>query len=163
MKAKIFYFDEVKKENTEQTFKIARQRGEELGIKTFVVASTTGWTGVQAMQAFSGMKLIVVSHCYGYPQPNSWSFKDENLQLLKSKGIPIVTAAHAFGGIIIKSVRTAPRNTSHQHLRLFWWGLRHKKWYNYWGQVKIPDICDALNVPFESYPSFLWRKRGQYP
>jgi hypothetical protein len=99
MKAEIFYFDELKKENTEQTFKIARQRGEELGIKTFVVASTSGWTGVQAMQAFGGLKLIVVSHCYGYPQPNSWSFKDENLQMLKSKGIPVVTAAHAFGGI----------------------------------------------------------------
>ena len=28
---------------------------------------------------------------------------------------------------------------------------------------KIPDICDALEVSFESYPSFLWRMRGIYP
>ncbi len=28
---------------------------------------------------------------------------------------------------------------------------------------KIPDICDVLGVSFESYPSFLWRMRGQYP
>ncbi len=28
---------------------------------------------------------------------------------------------------------------------------------------KIPDICDTLDVSFESYPSFLWRMRGLYP
>ncbi|MFH0768090.1 MAG: DUF4411 family protein [Chloroflexota bacterium] len=28
---------------------------------------------------------------------------------------------------------------------------------------KIPDICGALNVLFESYPRFLWRMRGIYP
>ncbi len=28
---------------------------------------------------------------------------------------------------------------------------------------KIPDICDTLNIPFESYPHFLWRVRGIYP
>ncbi|MFC1897302.1 pyruvate kinase alpha/beta domain-containing protein [Chloroflexota bacterium] len=99
MEEKIFYFEEFKKENTEQTFQIARQRGQELGIKTFVVASTSGWTGVQAMKAFEGMKLIVVSHCYGSRQPDTWSFEDENLQLLNSKGIQIVTAAHTFGGV----------------------------------------------------------------
>jgi hypothetical protein len=99
MEGKISYFEEVKRENTEQTFKIVRQRGQELGIRTFLVASTKGWTGVQAMKAFEGMKLIVVSHCYGSRQPDTWLFEDENLQLLKGKGVPIVTAAHAFGGI----------------------------------------------------------------
>ena len=99
MEGKISYFKEIKRENTGQTFKIAKQWGQELGIRTFVVASTTGWTGVQAMKAFEGMKLIVVSHCYGSRQPNTWLFKDENLQLLKGKDVPIVTAAHAFGGI----------------------------------------------------------------
>ncbi len=99
MEGNITYFDEVKKENTEQTFKVALQRGKELGINNYVVASTSGWTGVQAMEAFEGMNLIIVSHCYGSREPDKWLFKDENLQLLKDKGVPIVTAAHAFGGI----------------------------------------------------------------
>ena len=99
MDEKIFYFEELRKENTEQTFRIALQRGKELGIKTFVVASTSGWTGVEAMKAFKGMKLIVVSHCYGSKEPNSWSFEDKNLKVIKNQGIPVVTAAHAFGGI----------------------------------------------------------------
>jgi hypothetical protein len=29
----------------------------------------------------------------------TWLFEDKNLELLKSKGISVVTAAHAFGGI----------------------------------------------------------------
>ena len=99
METKTTYFEDVKKENTDQTFNIARQRAKELGIKTFLVASTTGWTGVRAMQAFEGMKLVVVSHSYGSVQPNSWRFTEENLKLLKGRDIPIVTAAHAFGGI----------------------------------------------------------------
>jgi hypothetical protein len=99
MEPKTLYFENRAKENTEQTFAVAKQRAHELGIKTFVVASTSGWTGVQAMNAFDGMKLIVVSHCYGSREPNKWLFTDENARLLKNKGIPIVTAAHAFGGI----------------------------------------------------------------
>lgn len=99
MENRIIYFEELKKENTARTFKTALQRGNELGIKTFVVASTSGWTGVQAMKAFEGMNLIVVSHCYGSRELDKWLFTDENLKLLKDKGIPIVTAAHAFGGI----------------------------------------------------------------
>jgi len=99
MEGKILYHEEVKRENTEQTFKVARQRGQELDIMTFVVASTSGWTGVQAMKAFEGLKLIVVGSCYGSREPNTWSFEDENLRLLKSKEVPIVTTAHAFGGI----------------------------------------------------------------
>jgi hypothetical protein len=99
MEEKITYFEEIKKENTEQTLKIALKRGQELGIKKYLVASTSGWTGVQAMKAFEGMNLIVVSHCYGSMEPDKWLFTDENFRLLKDKGVPIVTAAHAFGGI----------------------------------------------------------------
>jgi hypothetical protein len=99
MESKTLYFENREKENTEQTFTAAKQRAQELGIKTFVVASTSGRTGVQAMNVFDGMKLIVVSHCYGSREPNKWLFTDENAELLKNKGIPIVTAAHAFGGI----------------------------------------------------------------
>jgi len=99
VEGRITYFEEIKKENTERTFRIALQRGKELGIDTFVVASTSGWTGLEAMKVFEGMNLVVVSHSYGSREPDKWLFTDENLKLLKDKGIPIVTASHAFGGI----------------------------------------------------------------
>jgi hypothetical protein len=99
MEQKITYFEELKKENTQSTFELALQRGKELGINTYVVASTSGWTGVEASKAFEGQNLIIVSHCYGSREPDQWFFTDENLAVLKDKGVPIVTAAHAFGGI----------------------------------------------------------------
>jgi hypothetical protein len=99
MEKKITYFEGLKKENTQETFSLALERGKELGINTFVVASTSGWTGVEAAKAFEGQNLIIVSHCYGSREPDKWFFTDENLKILKEKGVPIVTAAHAFGGI----------------------------------------------------------------
>lgn len=101
MEGKITYFEELKKENTAKTFELALQRGKELGINTFVIASTSGWTAVEASKVFKakGQKLIIVSHCYGSREKDKWNFTDENLKILKEKGISIVTAAHAFGGI----------------------------------------------------------------
>ena len=51
MENQITYFEEIKKENTEKTFQLALQRGKELGIKNYLVASTSGWTGVRAMKS----------------------------------------------------------------------------------------------------------------
>lgn len=45
---KTVYFKNPGKENTAEVFAIARRRATELGIKTIVVASTTGWTATQA-------------------------------------------------------------------------------------------------------------------
>ncbi len=99
MEKNITYFEELTKENTQKTFEAALQRGKELGINTYVVASTSGWTGVEASKAFEGQNLVIVSHCYGSREPDKWFFTDENLAVLKDKGVPVVTAAHAFGGI----------------------------------------------------------------
>jgi uncharacterized protein len=99
MNDNILYFEEIKRENTEQALRLARQRGEELGIKTFVVPSASGRTGVEAAEILDGMNIIVVSYCFGFPEPDKWRLEDKNLQQLKSKGVPVITAAHAFGGI----------------------------------------------------------------
>ncbi len=99
MEKKITYFEKLGRDNTEKTFKAALERGGELGIDTFIVASTSGRTGVEASKAFEGRKLIIVSHCYGSREPDKWNFAEENLKILKDRGVPVVTAAHAFGGI----------------------------------------------------------------
>ena len=54
MESRTVYFEEPGSENTDQVLRIARQRAEELGIKTIVVASTRGGTAVKAMDVFRG-------------------------------------------------------------------------------------------------------------
>jgi hypothetical protein len=78
---------------------LAKERADELGIKTIVVASSTGETGVKASEIFKGYNLIVVSHVAWFKGPNVEEFLSENREKILRNGGKIVTATHAFGGI----------------------------------------------------------------
>jgi hypothetical protein len=86
-------------ENTEKTLALAKRRAEELGIKTIVVASTTGSTAVKAINAFEGYKVVVVSHVTGMREPDTQEFTGDNRRIVEQKGGIMVTASHAFGSI----------------------------------------------------------------
>lgn len=100
MESKTVYFDKPGgDENTDKTLAMAKQRAEELGIKTVVVASTVGNTAVKAVDVFKGYKVIVVTHVTGMREPNIQEFTDENRKIVESKGGIILTTTHAFGGV----------------------------------------------------------------
>lgn len=99
MEGKTVYFDNPGQENTEETLRIARQRAEELGIKTIVVATTVGGTAVRSVEVFKGMKVIAVTHVAGMREANTQEFTDENREKVEGKGGIVVTASHAFTGI----------------------------------------------------------------
>lgn len=100
MESKTTYFDKPGgDENTDKTLALAKQRAEELGIKTVVVASTVGNTAVKAVDVFKGYKVIVVTHVAGMREPNTQEFTDENRKIVESKGGIILTTTHAFGGV----------------------------------------------------------------
>ena len=77
MELKTTYFENPGRENTEEVLRIARQRAGELGIKTIVVASTHGDTAVKAIEAFSGVRVIAVSHSTGMREPDTQEFTEE--------------------------------------------------------------------------------------
>ena len=52
------------------TLNIAKQRADELGIQTILVASTRGATGLEAAALFQDYNLIVVSHSTGLRAPD---------------------------------------------------------------------------------------------
>jgi len=99
MECKTTYFENPGKENTGEVFRIARQRAEELGIKTILVASTTGDTAVKAMDAFKGFRVIVVTHNTGFLEPDTQEFTEENRKAVEGKGGIVLTTTHAFGGL----------------------------------------------------------------
>lgn len=93
------YFYRPGKENTEETLKLARKRAEELGIKTILVATTGGDTGVRAMTVFKGYKVVVVTHCYGLNQPDEQQLEPVNKAAIEAEGGIILTTTHAFAGV----------------------------------------------------------------
>ena len=99
MESKTTYFENPGRENTEEVLRIAKQRAEELGIKTIVVASTVGDTAVRAMDVLQGLRVIVVTHFTGMRGPNTQEFTEENRKIVESKGGVVFTTAHTFSGL----------------------------------------------------------------
>ncbi len=99
MELKTVYFENQGKENTDEVLSIAKERAEELGIKTILMATTVGDTAAKAVGFFEGMKVVVVSHVTGMRGPNVQEVTDENRQTIESGGGIIITASHAFTGI----------------------------------------------------------------
>jgi len=99
MEAKTTYFEKPGVGNTDAVLALAKQRAKELGIKTILVASTSGKTAVKAMNVFKGLRVIVVTHSAGFLEPDVQEFTEENRKIVEGKGGIFLTAAHAFGGI----------------------------------------------------------------
>lgn len=96
---KTVYFENLGVVNTDETLRIAKERADELGIKKIVIASTTGYAGVKAVDVFKGKTVIIVTHSAGFKEPNTQELTEENRKIIESKGGILVTAAHAFGGL----------------------------------------------------------------
>jgi len=99
MELKTTYFENPGKENTEEVLRIVKQRAEELGIKTIVVASTVGGTAVKATEVLGGFKIIAVSHVAGMRSPDTQEFTEENKKIVEGKGGIVLTTAHTFSGL----------------------------------------------------------------
>lgn len=93
------YFNMQGEENTERTLEIAKARADELGIKTILVATTTGETGARAAEFFRGYNLVVVTHSTGLREPNEQELGEENRAAIERAGGKILTCQHAFGGV----------------------------------------------------------------
>ena len=93
------YFHRPGPENTERVLQIAKARAEQLGIKSIVVATTTGSAGVRASEVFGGCNLVVVTHSSGFKEPNTQELTEENRQEMLANGAHILTSQHAFGGV----------------------------------------------------------------
>ena len=98
-KTTVTYFDQAGATNTDETLRIAGHRAEQLGIDTFVVASSTGGTGVKAVGAFKGKKVVVVSSCTGFEAPDAQRLTAENRKRIEESGGVVHTATHGLGGI----------------------------------------------------------------
>ncbi|MDW7651081.1 MAG: pyruvate kinase alpha/beta domain-containing protein [Bacillota bacterium] len=83
--------------NTEKTLQLAVERGRELGIRCFVVASNTGKTARELLKL--GVEAVVVTHHSGYQKPGFQEMPAEVMAELKDAGAALLTTTHLLGGI----------------------------------------------------------------
>jgi hypothetical protein len=97
----VYYFDAPGPENTDDAISIAINRAEELGIKTIVVASTEGSTGLACTKAAAkaGIKVITVSHVVGFRGAGISELSEEARSAIISAGGTVVTATHVLSGL----------------------------------------------------------------
>jgi len=93
------YFDKPGPQNTRRTLEIAAARANELGVRSIVVASSSGRTGVLAARIFRGKNLVVVTHSTGFMKPDYQELKPVLRRRIESLGGKILTCQHAFGGV----------------------------------------------------------------
>lgn len=98
---KTYYFDKGGPENTKDCARFALERAQEEGIRTVVVASTSGRTAEIFSEVLkgSGIDLVVVSHVVGFTKPGEWEFDSRIAEKLRSGGVTIVTGTHALSGL----------------------------------------------------------------
>ena len=68
MERRVTYFESLGPENTDVTFRLARERAHELGIRKIVIASTTGATARKAMDWFrdDSVQLVIIPHQWDF-------------------------------------------------------------------------------------------------
>ena len=77
----------------------AKKRAEELGLRTVLVASSYGQTGVKVVEFFEGYKVVVVTHSTGFAAPDTQELAPNNRERILKAGGQILTTTHAFGGL----------------------------------------------------------------
>jgi len=97
----IYYFDTPGDVNTADAARFAVERAKELGIRTIIVASTTGSTAETFNDAMkgSGLQLIIVTHVVGFTKPGIWEFSKDAAARLQKQGVQIVTGTHVLSGL----------------------------------------------------------------
>lgn len=83
----------------QEILELVKKHADELEIKSIVVASSGGKTGVKVAELFKGYNVVVVTHCVGFAAKDQHELTAENRELITKAGGKILTTTHAFGGV----------------------------------------------------------------
>jgi len=93
------YFEQPGPGNTKQTLELAGQRARELGIRTIIVATTSGATALEAARLLKDFNIVAVTHSTGFSAKDVQELSEENKAELEKLGVKVLTCQHALGGV----------------------------------------------------------------
>ena len=100
MNRKTIYFEKPGVNNTEEVIEIVYERLKEGDIRSVVVASSRGSTGLKfARRMAMETHLVVVSSHAGFTKPGVWNFDLKKLEEIESLGGKVVKQSHVLSGL----------------------------------------------------------------
>jgi hypothetical protein len=100
IKKEIVYFERSGVENTDRVIEIVHQRLQQGDIKSVVVASHLGTTGLKfAKQIAKQTNLVIVSSHPGWSKPGVWDFDLGILGELERMGCKVLKQTHVLSGL----------------------------------------------------------------
>jgi hypothetical protein len=94
------YFEKPGPRNTKKVLEAVSKRAEALSIEKVLIATCSGKTAFEALKTLKdGIRIIAVTHVTGFSKPDVQEMSDEIREELMSKGVKVLTAQHAFGGV----------------------------------------------------------------
>jgi hypothetical protein len=109
----VSYFKKPGVENTEKVIDIVHRRLKGGDIRSVVVASSSGETGLKFARRMAGeTNLVLVSSHPGFSTPGVWNFDQKALKELESMGCTIVKQSHILSGLE-RSIRSKFSGASH--------------------------------------------------
>ncbi len=92
-------FEKPGKSNTDDVLKYVKEKGNELGIKTCVLATTNGATAERAVEILEGFNIVAVTHYTGFKEPNFQELTIDRRKQLEDSNVKVLTSSHTFCGI----------------------------------------------------------------
>ncbi|MFO7637871.1 MAG: pyruvate kinase alpha/beta domain-containing protein [bacterium] len=85
---------------TARTLALALARGRELGLRHYVVASSTGATALKLARLLrDGERAVCVGHHFGFREPGRSELSTVAARRLAATGIPVLRTTHALSGV----------------------------------------------------------------
>lgn len=92
-------FEAPGKANTARTLELAGARAAALGIRTVLVATTSGATALVAMEALDDVDVVAVTHSAGFHAAYETQHDPALIAEIEAAGGKVLTTTHAFGGV----------------------------------------------------------------
>ncbi len=111
MNIRTHYFERASEEHTNDVIQIVKDFLEaNPSVKSVVVATTEGSTGLAFAEVF-GPRTVVVTHHQGFREPGKNEIDDNKLEQIKQKSANVLTTTHAFAGVA-RGIRVALKTYS---------------------------------------------------